>query len=178
LYAKPSRAPTLICSPCCAIFAWNEVGIWDSNFVFQMDPRITNFLLLVISSQKSRFGAHEARQWPCPRFVRVVCVSSKVEEGKKIKCSPSTQRSPGWRLDGTVGKNQKVGSGPNSKHTSGRTWAAFWRWKLGKAVMWRRTEEETWGVPPDHLLLTVLLILDHSYLVGKLTSSKIADTKV
>jgi hypothetical protein len=33
-------------------------------------------------------------------------------------------------------------------------------------------------LPPDHLLLDSALILDHSYLVGKLPSSKIADTKV
>ncbi len=33
-------------------------------------------------------------------------------------------------------------------------------------------------VPPDHLLLDIgLLILDHSYLVGNLTKSKIAETK-
>jgi hypothetical protein len=31
---------------------------------------------------------------------------------------------------------------------------------------------------PKQLLLEVPLILDHSYLVGKSTSSKIADTKV
>jgi hypothetical protein len=33
-------------------------------------------------------------------------------------------------------------------------------------------------VPPIAYYFTVSLILDHSYLVGKLTSSKIADTKV
>jgi hypothetical protein len=28
-YAKPSRAPTLICLPCCAILACSKVGTWD-----------------------------------------------------------------------------------------------------------------------------------------------------
>ncbi len=32
-------------------------------------------------------------------------------------------------------------------------------------------------VPPDHVLLDSLLILDHSYLVGNLTNSNIAETK-
>ncbi len=34
------------------------------------------------------------------------------------------------------------------------------------------------NVPPITYFWTVPLILDHSYLVGNLTSSKIADTKV
>jgi hypothetical protein len=29
LYAKPSRAPTLIFLPCCAILACSKVGTWD-----------------------------------------------------------------------------------------------------------------------------------------------------
>jgi hypothetical protein len=33
-------------------------------------------------------------------------------------------------------------------------------------------------LPPDHCYWTVPLILDNSYIVGKLTNSKIADTKV
>ncbi len=35
-----------------------------------------------------------------------------------------------------------------------------------------------WNYPEITYHWTVPLILDHSYLVGKLTSSKIADTKV
>jgi hypothetical protein len=34
------------------------------------------------------------------------------------------------------------------------------------------------AVDSPQILLTVALILDHSYLVGKLTSSKIAETKL
>ncbi len=42
-----------------------------------MNPGITNFLLLVISSHRSRaVGALKARQWGCPRFPSVVCVLS------------------------------------------------------------------------------------------------------
>ncbi len=37
-----------------------------------MNPWITDFLLLVISSQKARVGACEARQWTCPRFTSVL----------------------------------------------------------------------------------------------------------
>jgi hypothetical protein len=40
--------------------------------VIQIDPWITNFLLLVMSSHKSRFGVREAGQWDCPRFTYVV----------------------------------------------------------------------------------------------------------
>ncbi len=29
LYAKPSRAPTLICLPCCAILACSKVETWS-----------------------------------------------------------------------------------------------------------------------------------------------------
>jgi hypothetical protein len=44
-------------------------------------------------------------------------------------------------------------------------------------VFWKR---ESWrpNYPPNNYFWTVPLILDHSYLVAKLTSSKIADTKV
>jgi hypothetical protein len=59
--------------PCCAILACSKVGTWDENFVIQMNPWITNFLLLAIFSRKSRFGAREARQWTCPGFTSVVC---------------------------------------------------------------------------------------------------------
>jgi hypothetical protein len=41
-----------------------------------MNPGITNFLLLVISSHRSRIGALKARQWGCPRFPSAVCVLS------------------------------------------------------------------------------------------------------
>jgi hypothetical protein len=72
LYGKPSPAPTLTCSPCCAILACSKVGPWDQNYVIQMNAWITNFLLLVISSHISRAGAREIRQWAWPRFVSVV----------------------------------------------------------------------------------------------------------
>ncbi len=41
-----------------------------------------------------------------------------------------------------------------------------------------RTNVSLKAYPPITYSWTVPLILDHSYLVGKLTSSKIADTKV
>jgi hypothetical protein len=42
-----------------------------------MNPNsfITNVLLMVTSSHKSRVGARETRQWACPRFIRVVWLS-------------------------------------------------------------------------------------------------------
>jgi hypothetical protein len=69
----------------CAILACSKVGTWDQSFVNQMNPWITNFLLLVISSHKSRVGAREARQWACSRSMSVVTgtqvVSSKWSSG-------------------------------------------------------------------------------------------------
>jgi hypothetical protein len=53
--------------------ACSKVGTWDNNFAIQMNPWITNFLLLVISSHKSRVGACKARQWACPIFTSVLC---------------------------------------------------------------------------------------------------------
>jgi hypothetical protein len=41
-----------------------------------------------------------------------------------------------------------------------------------------RGQTATWLVPPITYYRTVSLILDHSYLVGKSTSSKIADRNV
>jgi hypothetical protein len=72
LYEKPSQAPTSICLARCAILASSTVGSWDWNFVIQTNPWITNFLLLAISSHRSRSGTHEARQWDCSRFISVV----------------------------------------------------------------------------------------------------------
>ncbi len=72
-YAEPSRAPTFIWLPCCAILACSEVRTWDENFVIQMKPWISNFLFWVISSRKSSVGTREARQWACPRFISVFC---------------------------------------------------------------------------------------------------------
>ncbi len=73
LYSKPSRAPTLICLPCCAILACSKVESWDYKFIIQMNLWITNFLLLVLSSHKSSVGAREAWQWACPTSISVVC---------------------------------------------------------------------------------------------------------
>ncbi len=65
-YAKPPRATTLICLPCCAPLACSKVRIWDKNVVIQMNLWIKSFLLLFISRHKSRIGAREERQWVSP----------------------------------------------------------------------------------------------------------------
>ncbi len=44
--------------------------------------------------------------------------------------------------------------------------------------IWRNIFNSGCRVPPDHQLLDSALILDHSYLIGRLPSSKIVDTKV
>jgi hypothetical protein len=51
-----------------------------------MNLRITNFLFSVISSQKSRVGAREARQWACVRFISVVwgCITSNPQWVSKL----------------------------------------------------------------------------------------------
>ncbi len=54
---QPSQAPTLICLLCCAILACSRSETWDYNYVIQMNPWITPFLLLEISSHKSKVGA-------------------------------------------------------------------------------------------------------------------------
>ncbi len=54
LYAKSSRASTLICLSCCVILTCCKVGTWDSNCVIQMTHWIAKFLLLIISIHKYR----------------------------------------------------------------------------------------------------------------------------
>jgi hypothetical protein len=62
---KPSRAPTLNRLPCsCVILACSKVGAWDWNFVSQMSPWISSFLLLVNSSHNSILVAPEASHLP------------------------------------------------------------------------------------------------------------------
>ncbi len=58
-YAKASPAPILTFLSCCVILAWSNVRLWDWNFVMQNNPWITNFLLLVISSHKSKVCVRE-----------------------------------------------------------------------------------------------------------------------
>jgi hypothetical protein len=43
-------------------FGYGEVGAYEQNFVIQMNCRITNFLLLVIFSEKSGVCAREAKK--------------------------------------------------------------------------------------------------------------------
>jgi hypothetical protein len=71
VYAKPLRAPSLMF---CHVSFWLAVSRnLRSNFVFQMNPCIPNFLLLVVFSHKFRVGACKARQCAYPRFMSVVC---------------------------------------------------------------------------------------------------------
>ncbi len=62
LYIGKPVCKHLLWLPCCAIVACSKVGNSDLNSVIQMNPWITNFLLLVISSHKSRVVARKIRQ--------------------------------------------------------------------------------------------------------------------
>ncbi len=74
LYGKPSRAPTLpLIDWLCRFNLQCKVRIWYYNFAVQMNPWIPNFLLIEISSQKSRVGACKVRTRARPRFLSVVC---------------------------------------------------------------------------------------------------------
>ncbi len=52
-----------------------------------MNPWITNFIHLVISSHETRVGAREASQWACPIFISVVCVSFERDDNEVWKSS-------------------------------------------------------------------------------------------
>ncbi len=72
-YAKPSRAPTLICLPCCAILACSKARNWDRILYFRWIPKLRTsyFWWFLVTNQESVLA--KAIQWVCPRFISVVC---------------------------------------------------------------------------------------------------------
>jgi hypothetical protein len=72
-------------------------------------------------------------------------------------------------INGSTSKNAMYPSGakPFTENTS------FFRFSLSFVMFCH-----IYNIPPITYYWTVQIILDHSYLVGKLTSSKIAETKV
>ncbi len=89
-----------------------------------MNTQITDFLLLVTSSHKSRVGVREAiRQWACPGFISVVCVSGRAHSNKQNHEITKAILDPTWRrFTSSTESGYKV---PRFYHLStGR--AGFW----------------------------------------------------
>ncbi len=65
-YAKPSRAPALICLPCCAFLACSKVRNLRLEFCNSAD--VLNYKLSIFGNfrHKSKVGARKGRQWACP----------------------------------------------------------------------------------------------------------------